>query len=200
MRAFVLALIVTCAAAWGGAAVGTAVPPPDLDVLWENPYEYDWMTYAFFCSGGHHTQDDFTFEESGVIMGFEGWFGYKTEHPKPFTATIRLDSGGNPGGILWTADITNVGDYYTGDSFWDQDVYRTLLTIDEEDYVSIGAGTTYWLDLYWTGLHPGYWLCEDIGNLYSLDEHYDFSAFFTILGSPESGVEPMSWGEIKATF
>jgi len=202
MRAFVLVLTITFAvAALGGVSATPAPTPPDLDVLWSNPYEYEWLTFGFPSNGGHHTQDDFILDNPGVVKGFECWFCYDGNHPQPFTATIRYDSGGNPGGTLWTADITNVGDYYTGDRFWDLNVQRTLLLLEEEDYVLVEAGRPFWLELFWTGFYHGYWLCEDIGNLYCNDYRYDFSAFFTILGtSSGEDVEAASWGEIKATF
>jgi hypothetical protein len=201
MRAFILVLTLACAAAWGGDMVRAAPPPPGLDVLWANPYEYDWLTYGFSSSGGHDTQDDFTLENSGVVKGFECWFIYETDHPKPFTATIRYDTGGDPAGTLWTADITDVTDTDTGDDWSGFNVYRTELLLEEDDYVFVEAGTTFWLELYWTGVPSGSWLCEDIGNLHFDGDIYDFSAFFIILGTPSGeDVQTASWGEIKATF
>ncbi len=201
MRALVLALIVIGAAAWGGGVARTAPPPPDLQVLWENTYDYELIAGSLRSNGGYHTQDDFIFGESGVIMGFDCWFCYDGNHPKPFTAIIFYDYGGNPSGRRWMADITDVTDIDTGDDSYGDDVYRTELRLDEEDYVFIEAGTTFWLELYWNGLLNGYWLCEMGGNAHCNGDEYNLSTFFTILGVPSGeGVQSASWGEIKASF
>jgi hypothetical protein len=200
MRVF-LALILIGAAAWGGAVERAAPPPTDLQTLWEFPYEFDLLEASLLCNGGNHTQDYFTFEESGVIRGFDGWFIYDGNHPQPFEAIIFFDYDGRPGGRKWMADIADVTDIDTGDDTGDFDVYRTELRLDEEDYVFIEAGETYWLELFWTGFIDCGWLCSLGGNAHSNGDEYNLSTFFRILGVPSGeGVEPMSWGEIKATF
>jgi hypothetical protein len=200
MRAVVLVTLVCLMAALGGA-VGTQTPPPDLEVLWEFPYEYELVVSALRSNGGYRTQDDFIFENSGVVKGFECWFCYDGNHPKPYEGTIFYDHNGWPGSRYWIADITDVTDTDTGDDWYDFDVYRTTLLLDEEDYVFIEAGELLWLELYWDGLLNGYWLCALGGNAHCNHHEYNLSTFFTILGTPsEEGVESASWGEIKASF
>jgi len=204
MRAFVVALTLACAAAWGGEVARAAPPPPSLQTLWENPYDYELLVAGLCSNGGDHTQDDFTFEESGVIMGFDCWFCYDGNHPQPFTATIYYDYDGRPSGRKWMADITDVTDTDTGDTWGEEDdleVYHTQLLLEDEDYVFIEAGTLFWLELYWTGFYYGVWLCESGGNAHHNGDEYNLSTFFTILGVPSGeDLEPASWGEIKATF
>ena len=99
------------------------------------------------------------------------------------------------------ADITDVTDIDTGDDLYGVDVYHTKLLLNEEDYIFIEAGETYWLELYWTGFIDCGWLCENVGNARQNGHEYYLSTFFRILGTPSGeGVEPASWGEIKAGF
>lgn len=201
MRAFVVVLTLACAAAWGGAVFQAAPPPPDLQTLWEFPYEYELLFSGLASNGAFHTQDDFILESSGVVKGFECWFIYDGNHPQPFTASIFYDYDGRPSGRKWMADITDVTDTDTGDDLGDFDVYHTQLLLEEEDYVFIEAGTTYWLELYWTGFYYGVWLCALGGNAHQNGDEYYLSTFFRILGTPSGeGVEAASWGEIKAGF
>jgi len=201
MRAFAVVLTLACVATWGGLVVPATPPPPGMQTLWEFTYEFDLLEAGLPCNGGCHTQDDFTFEESGVIMGFDGWFIYDGNHPQPFTAIIFYDYDGRPSGRKWMADIADVTDIDTGDDAGDFDVYLTELRLDEEDYVFIEAGETYWLELFWTGFIECWWLCALGGNAHCNGDEYYLSTFFTILGIPSGeGVEPASWGEIKAGF
>jgi hypothetical protein len=201
MRVFTVVLTLACAAAWGGIVVPTAPPPPDLQVLWEFPYEYELLVGGLKSNGGTHTQDDFALENSGVVKGFDCWFTYDGNHPQPFTATMFYDYDGRPGGRRWMAYITDVTDTDTGDDFYDDDVYHTRLLLDEEDYVFIEAGETYWLELYWEGFITGCWLCAGGGNAHCDGDEFNLSTFFTILGTPSGEeVQTASWGEIKAGF
>ncbi len=194
----VMVFIVGAAFAGGEYAVHPAPPLPY--VLWANQYDYELLTQALPSNGGNRTQDDFELENSGWIKGFECWFIYNGNHPQPFELTIRYDHYGRPGGTFWTAYVTDVTDGDTGDDFWEYDVWHTQLLLDEEDYVYIEAGTPYWLEIFWTGFISGYWCCGDGGNAHWNGVEYPLSVFFTVLGTPGSGVEESSWGEIKAGF
>ena len=201
-----LALLTFAVAALGGVSATPAPPLPDLEVLWENPYDYELLYTALASHGYYHTMDLFTLENAGVVKGFECWFFYNYDYPVPFNAAIRHDNNGWPGDGLWTARITDVTNTFTGDEWWGEDdwfedsgVYHTLLLLEEEDYVLIEAGRPFWLKLQSTDY--GAWCCEEGGTAYYNGEIYDLSTFFTILGTPSGGnVESASWGEIKAGF
>ncbi|HDR06615.1 MAG TPA: hypothetical protein ENN88_03185, partial [Candidatus Coatesbacteria bacterium] len=184
MRLLVFLLSLACASAWGGEVTRAAPPPFELQVLWSNPYDYEWMTWGFGCSGSSRVQDDFELEAAGLVKGFEGWFTYHdVTPPKPFIATIFADADSKPGSELWTADISQVVVFDTGDDFWfdDSRVWHTIMFLEESDYTFIEAGRRLWLELYFT-YNTAELMCEDIGNLYFNGERKDFSAFFSVLG------------------
>jgi hypothetical protein len=173
----------------------------DLEVLWENPYEFELVSWILPSSGMYRAQDDFRLENFAWVKGFECWFLYAdSPHPQPFELTMRYDDIGSPGETFWTAYATDVTDTDTGDDLFGFDVWHTKIILDEEDYIFIDVRSWIWLEMYWTG-YDGAWCCEDGGNAYLNGVKRNLSCFFTVLGTPSGeDVEVASWGEIKAEY
>ncbi len=174
----------------------------DLEVLWEEPYDFDRMNGGFGIYGQYYTQDDFTLETDAVLEAVECWAYYyfpdDDYHPQPFNVTIRYDHYGMPGGYYFTTRTFDVEETDTGDVYGDgYHVYHYRLNIDGHH---VDGGTPFWLEIR-TDAENCKWACKNVGNLYYQWNQWDKAAFFRLLGTPEdTGVEAVSWGEIKATF
>jgi hypothetical protein len=175
----------------------------DLEVLWEEPYDFSHMTGCFWSYGPYYTQDDFTLETYSVLEAVECWALYCLEepdqHPQPFVVSLRYDHYGMPGQV-YRADYSNdVDETYTGDDYMGMyPVYHYRLNLT--DGIGVEGGTPFWLEIY-SEAENFMWAARSYGNLYHQWNQYDYSAFFRLLGTPEdTAVEPASWGEIKAGF
>jgi hypothetical protein len=186
-------------------AVGVSSPhraDDDLQVLWEEPYDFSYMTGGFSSWGPHYTQDDFTLETDAIISAVECWAYYGVEpdhHPQPFYVGLRYDHYGMPGGYYAASYSPHPEETYTGDVYMGiYPVYHYLMNLIDD--IGVEAGTPFWLEIYsvaedfsWGTRHPG--------NLYYTWQQYNCSAFFRLLGTPlDTGVDPASWGEIKAGY
>ncbi|MCX7021439.1 MAG: hypothetical protein NTW26_04020 [bacterium] len=73
----------------------------DLQVLWENPYDFSSLAGGFASYGTYNTQDDFTLETDSVLEAVECWafyyLGDPDPHPQPFYVNLRYDHYGMPG-------------------------------------------------------------------------------------------------------
>ncbi|MCK4593317.1 hypothetical protein KAU45_02360 [bacterium] len=196
-----LALAFALGSTLAGGISSPFIDRSNLEILWENPYEYWLVSWIIPSSGPSHAQDDFRLETFAWVKGFECWFLYGKNHPLPplpFELTMRYDDLGSPGDTFWTAYVTDVTDTDTGDDLFGFDIWHILLLLDEEDYIYIDVRSWLWLEIYWTG-YSGAWVCEDGGNAHYNGERLSLSCFFTVLGTPSgAGVEESSWGEIKA--
>jgi hypothetical protein len=162
------------------------------------------MTGGFSSWGPHYTQDDFTLETDAILYAVECWAYYWHEpdyHPQPFYVGLRYDHYGMPGGYYRASYCSHPEETFTGDVYMGKyPVYHYRLDLIDEFGIGIEAGTPFWLEIYsvaedfsWGTRHPG--------NLYYTWQQYDCSAFFRLLGTPlDTGVEPASWGEIKAGY
>jgi hypothetical protein len=192
------AILLLCALTFS-ATLGLA--DDDLQVLWEDPYDFSLMNGAFASYGTFYTQDDFTLETDSVLQAVECWAIYMGEpdHPQPFYVGLRYDHYGMPDGYYRASYSYDVEETYTGDDYMGMfPVYHYRLNLIDD--IGVDAGTPFWLEIYSVAEHF-LWGARDIGNLYFMWSEHPFSAFFRLLGTPlDTGVEAASWGEIKAGF
>jgi len=183
----------------------SAVPAPaddDLQVLWEEPYDFSHLSGGFGSWGPHYTQDDFTLATDAVLQAVECWaFYYPDEpdhHPQLFHVGLRYDHYGMPGEYYIASYCPHPIETYTGDDYLGLPVYHYRLNLVDD--IGVDAGTPFWLEIYSVAENFD-WGIRNTGNLYYTWTQYDASAFFRLLGTPlDTDVQPASWGEIKATF
>jgi hypothetical protein len=172
----------------------------ELEVLWEEPYDFSLLNGGFQSWGPHYTQDDFTLATDAVLQAVECWAFYweDSTHPQAFYVSLRYDHYGMPGGYYIASYSYDLEETYTGDDYQGRPVYHYRLNLMDD--IDVEAGTPFWLEIYSEADYFD-WGVRNGGNLYYLWNQYDSSAFFRLLGTPEeTGVEPASWGEIKAGF
>ena len=72
----------------------------ELQVLWDQCYDFAFMNGGWGIYGEYYTQDDFTLETDADIEVVEFWAFYSPEepaHPRPFDVNVRYDQYGMPG-------------------------------------------------------------------------------------------------------
>ncbi len=178
--------------------VTTGLAEPD--VLWEQPYDFPLMTTGFWCYGPYYTHDDFTLDTDSALEAVECWGFYSStsDNPQPFNVALRYDHYGMPGSYYDWTYVTDVEETYTGDNFQGKPVVHYRLSWSNP--MDVEGGMTFWLEI-WSYADYFKWGAEDGGLLYYQWNPAERSAFFRLLGTPEdTGVQPMSWGEIKAGF
>jgi hypothetical protein len=202
-------LVFVIGVAFAGGKYAVNPTPPFPYVLWQNQYDYELLTQSYGSSGEQHSMDDFVIDEGGLIESFECWglFVISSPYTHPCEVTIYKDRPDHtPGVELWSALVTMVSCFDTGDDNpQGYDIWFIELFLEEDDYFQAEAGVTYWLEIYWTTGWPEFsfsWCAEDNGNM-RVRIHGDEwdtgdAAFFRILGSPGSGIEESTWGEVKA--
>jgi hypothetical protein len=192
--------LLLCAVAFSAVPVSA---DDDLEVLWEEPYDFSHLTEGFWSYGPYYTQDDFTLGTYSVLQAVECWAFYSPEepdyHPQPFHVNLRYDHYGMPGQIYIASYSYDVEETYTGDDYQGRyPVYHYRLNLIDD--IGIEAGTPFWLEIY-SVAENFKWGARNQGNLYYMWNQYDSSAFFRLLGTPSGEeVQPASWGEIKAGF
>jgi hypothetical protein len=180
-----------------------ALADDDLQVLWEEPYDFSSLTGGFADYGPYYTQDDFTLATDSLLQAVECWTFYYPDdsdnHPKPFYVRLRYDHYGMPGGYYITSYAYDVEETYTGDVYMGRyPVYHYLLNL--EDTLGIDGGTPFWLEIY-SQTENFQWGARNTGNLYFMWNEQPYSAFFRLLGTPlDTDVQTATWGEIKATY
>lgn len=166
----------------GGGVAEVMHSPNYPDVLWENPYSYGDLVNGLTSSGSYHSQDDFTLAADATIEGFEVWCVFTSGPGSAYQLTLFADSGGAPGSQLWTGTPDTVVNTDTGDDQWGYDLYHSDISLAPADYFSGTAGTTYWIEFYYTG-GTYYWLCESGGNMYQSGSNTGYDAFFRVNGT-----------------
>jgi hypothetical protein len=182
----------------------SAVPvaADDLEVLWDQCYDYLLMFGGWEIYGEYYTQDDFTLETDAEIEVVECWAYYYPEepvHPRPFDVNIRYDQYGMPGAYYFKDRVgsDDLEEIDTGFEHGGHPVYLYRLNIEP---CHIEAGTPFWLEIR-SDAENCKWGSKDIGDLYFQWYPVYCSAYFRLLGTPEdTGVQAASWGEIKAGF
>jgi hypothetical protein len=174
----------------------------DLQVLWDQCYDFLFMNTGFEIFGEYYTQDDFTLETDAELEVVECWAYYYPDepaHPRPFEVNVRYDQYGMPGAYYFRDRIggDDLEETYTGFDYHGHPLYQYRLNI-EPCYIE--AGTPFWLEIR-SDAENCRWGAKDPGNLYYLWYPWDKAAYFRLLGTPEDTlVQPASWGEIKAGF
>ncbi|MBD3373367.1 MAG: hypothetical protein GF403_11715, partial [Candidatus Coatesbacteria bacterium] len=148
-----------------GVAASVMYSPNYPAVLWENPYSYGDLLNGLNSSGSYHCQDDFTLAAGATIEGFEAWCAFASGPGSAYQLTLFADSGGAPGSQLWQAAPDTVVNTDTGDDKWGLDLYHSDISLAPADYFSATAGTTYWIEFYYTS-GTYYWLCAADGNMH----------------------------------
>ena len=96
------------------------------------------------------------------------------------------------------SQVRDVEETYTGDNFQGKPVFHYRLNLSNP--MDVEGGTPFWLEIY-SQTENFQWGATNYGNLYFNWNEQPYSAFFRLLGTPEdTGVQPASWGEIKAGF
>ncbi len=201
---FLLCAVAFSAALGFTGAIGVSSPSradDDLEVLWDQYYDFGFMNGGFGIYGEYYTQDDFTLETDAELEAVECWAYYYPEepdyHPQPFNVTVREDHYGMPGGYYFTPRTFDVEETYTGFDYHGHPLYHYRLNIEPRD---VDGGMTFWLEIR-TDAENCNWGCKTTGNLYYQWNQWNKAAFFRLLGTPDdTRVEAASWGEIKAAY
>ncbi|HUT98628.1 MAG TPA: hypothetical protein VM054_06095, partial [bacterium] len=181
-------------------AVGVSSPhrDDDLQVLWEEPYDFSHLSGGFGSWGPHYTQDDFTLATDAVLQAVECWAYYYPDepdhHPQLFHVGLRYDHYGMPGEYYIASYCPHPKETFTGDVYLDMfPVYHYRLNLVDD--IGVEAGTPFWLEIYSVAENFD-WGIRNTGNLYYTWTQYDASAFFRLLGTPlDTDVQSASWGE-----
>ncbi len=172
----------------------------DLQVLWDQYYDFGFMNGGFGIYGEYYTQDDFTLETDAELEAVECWAYYYPEepaHPRPFNVNVRYDQYGMPGAYYFRTRTFDLEETYTGFDYHGYPLYHYRLNIEP---VHIDGGTRFWLEIR-TEAENCKWANRSVGNMYYQWYQWDKAAYFRLLGTPEdTGVEAVSWGEIKAGY
>ncbi|MCX7021457.1 MAG: hypothetical protein NTW26_04120 [bacterium] len=173
----------------------------ELQVLWDQCYDFAFMNGGWGIYGEYYTQDDFTLEMDAEIEAVEFWAFYSPEepaHPRPFDVNVRYDQYGMPGAYYYRTRVggddleeTDTGFDYNGHTLY---LYR--LNIEP---CHVDGGTQFWLEIR-SDAENCKWGSKTTGNLYYQWNQWDVAVYFRLLGTPVAGVETASWGEIKAGF
>jgi hypothetical protein len=189
--------------------------PAYADVIYdEQTYDY-WETYTRYSiwgEAGYETADDFEVEGYWTLELVRVWLCYSGEQD------IRVDifsngadnkPGSPPPGDLYYEEVTAGAITWTdtGDSGWGYPFYQLDIPITGFDIEpatrywvglqSISGDNSYWLvtlDLRWVDAH---WFYE--GNWHG-GGFIRYDCEFELHGTPVTGVETASLGEIKALF
>lgn len=183
-------------------SVVPVVADDDLEVLWDQCFDYLFMNGGWQIYGEYYTQDDFTLETDAEIEVVEFWAYYYPEEPAhrgSFWANVRYDQYGMPGAYYfrdWVGS-DDLEEIDTGYEYCGHILYLYRLNIEP---CHIEAGTPFWLEIR-SYAENCKWGSKTSGNLYFQWYPVYCSAYFRLLGTPEdTRVETASWGEIKAGF
>ncbi|OGD74483.1 MAG: hypothetical protein A2Y64_01895 [Candidatus Coatesbacteria bacterium RBG_13_66_14] len=187
------------------AVTFTAVPvvaDDDLEVLWDQGFDYESMIGGWMIYGEYYTQDDFTLETDAEIEVVEFWAYYYPEEPAyhlSFWANVRYDQYGMPGAYYFR-DWVGPDDLEEIDTGYDHGGHILYLYRLNIEPCHIEAGTPFWLEIR-SEAENCKWGFETGGILYFQWDPWSQETFFRLLGTPdETSVQPASWGEIKAGF
>ncbi|MCX7022386.1 MAG: hypothetical protein NTW26_08975 [bacterium] len=174
----------------------------DLEVLWDQCFDYLLMMGGFGIYGEHYTQDDFTLETDAEIEVVEFWAHYYPEEPAyhlSFWANVRYDQYGMPGAYYFR-DWVGPDDLEEIDTGFDYNGHILYLYRLHIEPCHIEAGTPFWLEIR-SDAENCMWGIKGGGNLYYQWYQWHQATYFRLLGTPEdTGVQTASWGEIKAGF
>jgi len=191
--------LLLCAVAFSTVPVAA---DDDLQVLWDQCYDYLFMNGGWGIYGEYYTQDDFILDTDAEVEAVEFWAYYYPEepaHPRPFEANVRYDQYGMPGAYYFRTRVggDDLEETDTGFDYQGHPLYHYRLNIEP---CHIEAWTPFWLEIR-SDAENCRWGSKTIGDLYFQWNPVQCSAYYRLLGTPEEpGVESASWGEIKATY